>query len=196
MPLDDLDLTRSDDVVPRALGSRPSGRECPPDTTDVALSFVRSVSDDVLRGVAALECASLRSRRLINRNRLFKLTYWAAVAAVAVCAAAIAPERASAYVVFASIPLSTWLLGALATAWSTLDAAGSAFTVPDAVAAELAGGEAPVIDALLAMESWLEATRASRPWIERVAHRCATPILPSAHTESRVALLRAQAEAA
>jgi hypothetical protein len=159
-----------------------------------ALGFVRSSSDGVLRGVAALQCASLRSPKMINRHRLVRVVSLLAIFAVALLAAGIAPKTAAVYAVFASIPLTMWLTGALVAAWSRLDSAGSVFVSLDAAAVELAGSASVVIDALLAMDAWREANRAARISVERAAYRCLQPITPSAHTTSRVARLRAQAE--
>jgi hypothetical protein len=161
----------------------------------VALGLVRTSSDEVLRGVSALQCASLRSPRMNNRYRFARVAFLLAIVAVAFLAAHIAPRAAAPFAVFASIPLTTWLTGVLLAAWSNLDSAGSFFVSLDAAAVELAGGAAAVTDGLLAMDAWLKANRAARISVERAAYRCLQPIRPSAHTTSRVARLRAETEA-
>jgi hypothetical protein len=164
-------------------------------TLIAALGFVKSSSDEVLRGVAALQYASLRSPQMNSRRRLIRIGCPLAIFVVALLVARIAPRTAVLFAIFATIPLTLWLIGALLAAWSTLDAAGSVFADLDAAAAEIAGGRAPVIDALLAMDDWREANRAARPLVEKVAYRCIQPVRPRAFTTSRVARLRGQAEA-
>lgn len=164
-------------------------------TLIAALGFVRSSSDEVLRGVAALQCASLWSPRMNNRHRLVRVVSLLAIVVVALLAAQIAPKTAAPYAAFASIPLTMWLTGALLATWSRLDSAGSVFVSLDAAAVELAGSASVVIDALLAMDAWREANRAARISVERAAYRRIQPIMPSAHTTSRVARLGARTEA-
>ncbi len=159
-------------------------------TLVAALGLVQSSSDEVLRGVAALQCASLVNTRMKNRIRVVKAISLLAIAVMAVLVASLAPRGVSPLAAFASIPLTLWLIGALLSAWSTLPAAGFVFVGLDAVAVELAGGAAPVIDALVAMEGWREANRAAQSPLEKAATRCAQPIRPSAFTTSRVTRLR------
>ena len=130
-----------------------------------------------------------------NRHRLVRVVSLLAIVVVALLAAQIAPKTAAPYAVFASIPLTMWLTGALLATWSRLDSAGSVFVSLDAAAVELAGSASVVIDALLAMDAWREANRAARISVERATYRCLQPIPPSAHTTSRVARLRARTEA-
>jgi hypothetical protein len=163
-----------------------------PRTLIAALDFVRSSSDELLRGVAALQYASLRNPRVSRRRRVMRVLCPCAIFVVALLAASVAPRNGVLLAIFASIPLTFWLLGALVAAWSTLEAAGSVFADLDAAAAEIAGSTTAVIDALLAMEAWREADRAARPLVERVAYRLMQPVRPHAFTDSRVARLRAR----
>jgi hypothetical protein len=160
-----------------------------------ALGFVKDSSDGVLRGVAALQHASLRTPQMNSRVRLVRVISLLAVFAVAVLAAKTAPRTAAPFAVFATIPLTSWLTGVLLSAWSTLDAAGYILVGLDAMAVDLAGNATPVIDALVAMDAWREANRAARPPLEKAVYRCIQPVLPSVHTAARVTRLRALAEA-
>ncbi len=164
-------------------------------TLIAALGFVKASSDDVLRGVGALQYASLRTPQMNNRLRLVKAISLLATVAAAALAVVIAPRAAAPFAALASLALTQWLTGALLAAWSTLDAGGSVFVGMDAMAVELVGSATPVIDALVAMDAWREANRAAQSLVEKAVYRCAQPVLPSAHTTVRVTRLRALAEA-
>jgi hypothetical protein len=179
-------------IVQDQTGSPCELRGNKPQTLIAALGFVKSSSDEVLRGVAALQYASLRSTQMNRRRRLMRVACPLGIFVVGLLAAMIAPRAAVLWAIFASIPLTLWLFGALVAAWSTLDSAGSVFAELDAVAAEIAGSRGAVIDALLAMDEWRETNRATRSSVEKIAYRCAQPVRPSAFTTSRVARLQAR----
>lgn len=165
-------------------------------TLIAALGLVKFSSDEVLRGLAALQYATLQSPRMKRRARLVRFITLFGIAAAAFLATAIAPKAAVLFAAFAGLPLVFWLTGALLAAWSRLDSAGAVFADLDRTAVESAGSATAVIDALLAMDAWREIAGDARTPVEAAAYRCAQPASASAHTASRVARLRARAEAA
>jgi hypothetical protein len=162
-------------------------------TIIAASDFVRSASDDVLRGVAALQHAALSpgTGRRVKRVRAVGLLF---VFIVALIATILGPREAGPLLAFATLGFSLWLIGAVAAAWSRSRVEAAGYAVSDREAARLAGSAQLVAAALVEMHAWREARRGSRSGIARIAHRVILPVRPTWHELERAATLREQLE--
>jgi len=156
-----------------------------------ATDFVHGASDDVLRGVAALQHAALADPLMQRRGKVLNIVRLVIGFTVALAAAAVAPAHTGPLAALATIGVSMWLPGAVLSARSRSKRAIADYEGLDHVAAQLARNPAAVADALLAMAAWRSARRKGHVLAENIAHRIITPVRPSWHEPERAAALAA-----
>jgi hypothetical protein len=162
------------------LGRRP--------TLIAATGFVEDASDEILRGVAAIQHSLLRARPLHRRRMWAKALYVLTIVVVGAGAAVLADRTHSTSVVLAalaSVGLSTWLSTAGFAAWSRSGPAASVLAETDRAAAALAGSSSCVADALSAMSSWRSTYWASCPNSVKLLTRCLQPLPSEMHEAER-----------
>jgi hypothetical protein len=157
-----------------------------------AVDFVQAASDEVLRGVAALQHAALddpaRQRRLKQMRIIRPAVAFALTVPVAVIL--FGNGYAVFFAVFATGGVSLWVvqIAYSAQSWSSRELPNH--HAIDRVAARAAGTPDAVADALQAMDAWRRAHRQRRSLPARIAYLIITPITPSWHERERAAALR------
>ena len=155
--------------------------------------FISGCSDELLRGIAALQHASLRCSRIDRRRWVATFAMFALVCVVAILIVVIAPYSYSVWAGIASVGVSTWLFGAIVSAYTWLPSAGAVFLEVDPLAARLVNDPFVVADAVAAIAAWRIASREDRSLPATIAYRLVQPVFPSWHEPERIARLRATA---
>jgi len=164
-------------------------------TMIAAAGFVQGASDEILRGVAAIQHALLRDELMRKRTKRNNALQLLVIIVVGAGAAALAHRTHSTSVVgaaLASVGLSTWIGTAGFAAWSRTEHAAALFNEADRAAVTLAGNSQYVIDALSAMNAWRTAYRANCPSSVQLLTRCMQPLPADWHEADRAERLREQ----
>jgi hypothetical protein len=161
-----------------------------------AADFVRHASDDVLRGVAALQHAALRHQPAATGPTdltIRRPVVFVVVVGVAFVVGLISSETTGPAGAIAAAGFTLWLFTAISSARASVRRNPSAHPSVDAIAVQIAGDPRFVADALVALSAWLREERSRRSAIARIAHRIVVPIRPNLHEAERAAALRASA---
>ena len=164
-------------------------------TLIAAAEFVEGASDEILRGVAAIQHALLGDELIRKRTKGSNALQLLVIIVVGASAAALAHRTHSTSVVgaaLASVGLSTWISTAGFAAWSRTEHAAALYHEADRAAVTLAGNPQYVIDALSAMNVWRTAYRANCPSSVRLLTRCLQPLPADWHEVARAQHLREQ----
>ena len=149
-----------------------------------AIDFLTGASDEILRGVAALQHAEFRDpqmTRLSHIGRALPLITGAGVAAGAWVFTTGTQQLAA---IIASVALSTWLSAVLRNAMLRPGAA-QRLHHSDLAAAALLGSHAPVVEALQAAASWRARYQENLSRLDKFLLRCIQPIAPHFNESQR-----------
>lgn len=133
-----------------------------------ALSFVRLQDNEIVRAAAALQTVALEDPEQLRIARRLMMVLAIIAAAVALAAAALAPEQRVAAVI-ASAGLALWLAGIAGAMWSHLPSVRDILARGDQSAAERLGDREQLARALRAMDAWYERATshgAATRWLE------------------------------
>jgi hypothetical protein len=158
-----------------------------------ATDFLRHASDEVLRGVAALQHAvptrPCKTRWLDGTT----VVLWVSLFGSGMVATAMAHGAAGPLPAFSPLGFCLWLIVAGRAAWLALKIRPETYARQDRRAAELAGDPRHVADALLAMRTWRRMRDKQVPVLVRWCRALLQPIAPGDYELERAGALSKQA---